>query len=87
MKQLVYPVLAALALTGCVSGVSSKLPESHPANPKAPPSSVAVPASMLMAGSQGLVLPIATNQMKMDHGQHQPTPSGKSTPQSAEHQH
>lgn len=90
MKQLCYPVFAALALTGCVSGTISKLSESHPANPQAQPSPQAPASRMLLAGSERLVLPVSTNQVEMQHGQHQQTPAAKgaqSRPVGTEHKH
>jgi hypothetical protein len=86
MKTLIWSLLAALALTGCVSGKVSSLSETHPAHPQAQQSSEPIATPMLMAGSQGLVLPVSTNQTEMHHGQHQHTPSGKST-QQPEHKH
>ena len=88
MNQLICPIFAALALTGCVSGpISSNLSESHPAHPQAPESPVAIATPMLMAGSQGLVFPLSTNQTEMQHGHHQQTPAAKGGQQPAEHKH
>jgi hypothetical protein len=90
MNQLICPIFAALALTGCVSGtISSNLSESHPAHPQASESPVAIATPMLMAGSQGLVLvlPLSTNQTEMQHGHHQQTPASKGGQQPAEHKH
>ena len=86
MKPSIYPILTALALTGCVGGISPKLLESHPANPQAHPSPVAPATPMLMAGSMGLVLPISTNETGM-HEHHQATSTNKPTQKPAEHQH
>lgn len=87
MKSLIYPVFAALALTGCVGGISSKLSESHPGNPQASQSPVAPAPPMLIAGSQGLVLPVSTNEMEMKHEHHQATPASKPAQKPAEHKH
>lgn len=91
MKSLLYFALVALTLTGCVSTAPPTLSESHPANPRAPQSPVPPPTPMLVAGAQGLVLPVSTNQMEMmEHGQHQPMqmPMTNSAPSSAtEHRH
>lgn len=87
MKTLVWSLLGALALTGCVSGKLSSLSETHPAHPQAPQSSEPIATPMLLAGSDGLVLPVSTNQTEMHHGQHQHTPSGKSAQQPGEHKH
>jgi hypothetical protein len=84
---LLIPLLA-LDFAGCVSAPS--LPDSsasHPANPQAEGSPEAPLRPMLMADSQGLVLPVSTNQTEMHHGQHQHTPSGKSAQQPAELRH
>lgn len=78
MKRLVWPMFAALALTGCVNGtISSNLSDSHPAHPQAQASPEASASPMLMAGSQGLVLPLSTNQTEMKHEEHQQKPASK----------
>ncbi len=87
MKLNIYPVLATLALTGCVGGISSKLSESHPGNPQASQSPVAPATPMLVAGSQGLVLPVSTNQTEMQHGHHQATPTNKPAQKPTDHKH
>ena len=88
MKQAICPIFAAFALTGCVSGpISSELSESHPANPQAQESPQAPATPMLVAGSQGLVLPLSTNQTEMKHEEHQQKPAGKSAQQPGEHKH
>lgn len=88
MKPLVYSIFAALALTGCVSTIPSKLSESHPANPHAPESPQAPANAMLLAGAEGLVLPVSTNQTKMQHGQHQMQPAtGAQQPTEHKHEH
>jgi hypothetical protein len=88
MKSLTYPAFAALVLTGCVSGTSSwKLPESHPANPQASQSPEPIAVPTLLAGSQGLVLPVSTNQTDLEHGHHHQTPAGKGAQKPAEHKH
>ena len=87
MKQLICPVFAGLALTGCVTGTISTLSDSHPAHPQAQESPQAPATLMLIAGSQGLVLPISTNQAEMQHGQHQQMPAAKGAQKPAEHKH
>ncbi len=87
MKPFINSAFAALALTGCVSVAPRPLSESHPANPRAPQSPDPAPILMLVAGAQGLVLPVSTNQMEMQHGEHQQTPAAKDTQQPAEHKH
>lgn len=87
MKQFFYPVFAALVLTGCVSGIVSELPESHPANPQAQASPHAPATSMLVAGSQGLVLPVSSNQGR-PHAHHQMQPAtGAQKPAEHKHEH
>ncbi len=86
MKPFIYSAFAALVLTGCVSVSPTPLSESHPANPSAPQSPVPAPTPMLIAGSEGLVLPVSTNQMEMQHGQHQMQPA-KGAQQPTEHKH
>ncbi|MEO8427333.1 MAG: hypothetical protein ABI651_09505 [Verrucomicrobiota bacterium] len=84
-KQFMITVsILALALTGCVSGTSPKLSDSHPANPQAQASPVPPATPMLVAGAQGLVLPASTNEPGMHHEQ---TPANKATQKPAEHQH
>ena len=57
MKKLFYPILAVIALTGCVSGtMSSKLSESHPANPAAAEASYPPLAPFLMADTNLVVM-------------------------------
>ena len=87
MKPTIYSILAALVLTGCVGGISPKLSESHPANPQAQPSPVAPATPMLVAGSQGLVLPVSTNEAGMQHEHHQAAPTNKPTQKPADHKH
>jgi hypothetical protein len=67
--------------------VSSKLSESHPANPQAAQSPVAQAKPMLMSGSEGLVLPVSTNQMDMEHEHHKQSPEKQSTQKHSEHEH
>ena len=86
MKPTTYLLLAALALTGCAGGIAPKLSESHPANPQAHPSPVAPLRPMLVAGSQGLLLPVSTNETGMRHEHHQSTPA-KPVQKPADHQH
>jgi hypothetical protein len=86
MKPGIYLILAALALAGCVSGISPKLTESHPASPQAHPSPVAPLRPMLVAGSQALVLPVSTNEAGVHHEHHQSTPA-KPAQKPADHQH
>ena len=87
--RLLIPLLA-LGFTACVS--TSSPPDSsasHPANPKAETSPRAAFVPMLMAGAEGLVLPLATNEV--DHGEHQHNAAGQGaqTPaqKPAEHKH
>ena len=87
MKPNIYPILTALALTGCVGGIPPKLSESHPANPDARPSPVAPATPMLIAGSPGLVLPVSTNETAMQHEHHQTTPTNKPAQKPVEHKH
>src|SRR5262245_19143951 len=87
MKSLIYPTFAALALTGCVSGISSKRSESHPGDPQASQSPVAPANPMLVAGSQGLVLPVSTNLADVQHEHHQTTPANKPSQKSAGDKH
>ncbi|MCI0746894.1 MAG: hypothetical protein L0Y58_15945 [Verrucomicrobia subdivision 3 bacterium] len=87
MKTLVWFLFGALALAGCVSEKVSPLSEMHPANPQAPQSSEPIATPMLMAGSQGLVLPVSTNQTEIHHGEHPHMPSGKSDQPPGEHKH
>ena len=86
MKPTICPILVALTLTGCVGGISPKLSESHPANSQARQSPVAPATPMLVAGSQGLVLPVSTNETGM-HEHHQDTPTNKPAQKPAEHKH
>jgi hypothetical protein len=88
MKIFICLISAALALTGCVSGpISSQLSESHPAHPRAQASAEPIAAPMLVAGSQGLVLPVSTNQTEMQHEHHKQAPAGKAAQKPAEHKH
>ena len=87
MKPGIYLILAALPLTGCVGGISPKLTESHPANPRARPSPVAPATPMLIAGSQGLVLPVSTNGTGMHHEHHHGSSTNKPAQKPAEHKH
>jgi hypothetical protein len=81
-----YSILAALALTGCVGGISPKLSESHPANPQASASPIAPATPVLVAGSIGLVLPVSTNEVEMKHEHHQATPA-RPAQKPADHKH
>ena len=87
MKPSIYPIFAALALTGCVGGISPNLSDSHPANPQARPSPIASATPVLVAGAQGLVLPVSTNQTAMQHEHHQTTTTNKPAQKPAEHKH
>src|SRR5262245_15046353 len=87
MKPNTYLILAALTLNGCVGGISPNLSESHPANPRAPQSPVAAATPILITGSQGLVLPVSTNETEMQHTQHQQTSASKNAQQPVEHKH
>src|SRR5262245_724098 len=87
MKPPIFFTTIALALTGCVSGTVPKLSESHPANPQASSSPVPAVKPTLMAGSQGLVLPVSTNQAGIKHEHQQHAQPSQATRKSAEHQH
>jgi hypothetical protein len=82
----ILTILPMLVLTGCVGGVSNNVNGSHPANPQAQQSPVAPTQPMLLAGSQSLVLPVATNDAAMRHEHHQTTPA-KPAQKPADHQH
>jgi len=86
MKPRLFSILTALALTGCAGGVSSKLTESHPANPQAQQSPITPMKPTLLAGSQALVLPVSTNDTGMGH-EHHPSMPAKPAQKPAEHQH
>ena len=55
--------------------------------PAARPSPVAPATPMLVAGSQGLVLPVSTNETAMQHEHHQAAPTNKPAQKPAEHKH
>ena len=86
MKPTFSLILATLALTGCVGGISTDVPCSHPANPQAQHSPVEPIRPMLLAGSQQLVLPVSTNDTGMGHEHHQSAPP-KPAPSGEDHQH
>ena len=87
MKRPILFTSIALALTGCVSSNAPTLSELHPANPQAASSPVPDMKPMLMPGSQGLVLPVSTNQAGMEHEHHQHTRPSKATAKPSDHQH
>jgi hypothetical protein len=80
-------IVLAFGLTGCVSGDSSKLSASHPANPHAPSSPVAAASPMLLTNAQSLVLPASTNQADLQHELHQAAPPNQPAQKPAEHKH
>jgi hypothetical protein len=86
MKPTIYWIPATLALAGCVGGISTDVPRAHPANPQAQQSSVAPMRATLLAGSQGLVLPVSTNDTAVGHQHHQSSPT-KPAQDPANHQH
>ena len=86
MKPTFSLILATLALTGCVGGLSTDVPGSHPANPQAHQSPVAPIRPVLLAGSQKLVLPVSTNDTGMGHEHHQSV-RAKPAPSGGDHQH
>src|SRR5688572_5050342 len=86
MKPSIYSILAAVALTGCVGGISTDVPGSHPANPQAQASPLTPMKPTLLAGSQGLILPVSTNDAAMGHEHHKETPA-KPAQKPSEHQH
>ena len=85
MNKIICPILAALALTGCISGTTGmKLSESHPANPAAAEASDPPLAPFLMTDTNLVVMTTAsTNAPKGGHEQHA-KPETK-TPQKHEH--
>jgi hypothetical protein len=87
MKPMHYSIFTALALTGCVGGISPDVPNVHPGNPQAQQSPVAPIRPTLLAGSRGLVLPVSTNDTAMGHEHHQTTPTNKPAQKPAEHKH
>jgi hypothetical protein len=69
MNRLIYPILAALAVTGCTSATTSlKLSESHPANPTGPQSAYP-PLTPFLMGDTNFVLisPASTNAPEPEH--------------------
>lgn len=88
MSKIIYPVLSALALTGCVSGtMSSKLSDSHPANPAGPQATYAPLAAFLMADTNLVVMTTAsTNAPEQGHeGHSNAKPESKKTEHKHEH--
>ena len=85
MNKIIYPVFAALMLTGCMSGTTGmKLSESHPANPAAVEGSDSPLTPFLMADTNLVVMTTAsTNAPESGHEQHA-KPEAK-TPQKHEH--
>jgi hypothetical protein len=78
MKRIVCPIFAALALTGCVNGtMSSKLPESHPANPGAAQASYPPLAPFLMADTN--LVAMANSSTNAPEHEHHPDAKPEST--------
>jgi hypothetical protein len=71
MNKIMYPILVALALTGCVrAAMPSKLSESHPANPAAAQPSYSPLAPFLMADTNLVAMTNAsTNAPEHEHPQ------------------
>jgi len=81
MKTIVCPIFAALALTGCVSGMMSSNPsESHPANPDAAQASYPPLAPFLMADTN-LVAMANSSTNAPEHEHHQEAKPESKTPQ------
>ena len=84
MTKIIFPIFAALALTGCVSGTTAmKLSELHPANPAAAEASYPALTPFLMADTNLVVMTASTNAPEGGHEQHA-KPAAK-TPQKHEH--
>lgn len=85
MIKIIFPILAAFALTGCVSGTTSRnLSESHPANPAAAQATYPPLAPFLMADTNLVVMtPASTNAPEHEH-QHEAKPESETTPK---HEH
>ena len=85
MNKIIYPVFAALMLTGCMSGTTGmKLSESHPANPAAAEAIYPPLAPFLLADTNLFVMTTtSTNAPEGGHEQHA-KPETK-TPQKHEH--
>ncbi len=82
-KKLLYPVFAALALTGCVSGTTSpKLSESHPENPAAQQATYPALAPFLMADTNLIVMTASSTNAPEDEHSH-----GAKTEPKAPHKH
>lgn len=87
MKKLFYPVLFPLVLTGCVSGtMSSKLSESHPANPSAMQATYAPLAPFLMADTNLVVMTTPSTNAPDEQGQ-EGHPNAKPESKKTEHKH
>lgn len=68
MNKLIYPLVTALALTGCVNGTKPRLSESHPANPTAAPGSYSRFAPFLMADTNLVAITtVSTNAPESGH--------------------
>ena len=81
----------ALILSGCASAPGDfAQAKSHPANPQAAESAQPPATPLLMAGAQGWLLPISTNQstnqMEMKH-EHPKETVVKDVQQPSEHKH
>ncbi|MDQ6631052.1 MAG: membrane lipoprotein lipid attachment site-containing protein [Verrucomicrobiota bacterium] len=86
MKKLFYPIVAALTLTGCLSGLmSSKLSGSHPANPAVAQETYAPLKPFLMSDTNLVVMTTgSTNAPEQGHeGHSNAKPESKKT----EHKH
>ena len=72
MNKIIFPIFAALALTGCMSGTTAmKLSESHPANPAAAQASDPPLTPFLMADTNLVVMTAtSTNAPEAGHEQH-----------------
>ena len=79
MNKVIYPILAAFALTGCISGTTTRnLSESHPGNPEAAPASYPPLAPFLMAETNLIVMSVAsTNAPESGHEHHEAKPGSK----------
>jgi len=75
---LAHITLSALVLTGCVSGTtSSKLPESHPANPAATQAASPPLAPFLMADTNLVVMLDASTNAPAHEHRHETKPQSE----------
>ena len=85
MNKIIYPILAAFALTGCVSGTTSRnLSESHPANPAAAQPTYPPLAPFLMADTNLVVMTSASTNASEGGHEHHAKPEA-ATPHKHEH--